>query len=112
MKDYHYYSILYNKFILSRSNRCLHNNVVEVHHIIPRCMGGTDDSNNLIALTVGCVKQAYKLGGGQLKDWKNPEGEDPTHFKDWMKCYGRLEKTLDRTGRTFWYDKKWKKDEN
>jgi endonuclease VIII-like 1 len=71
-----------------------------------------EDLNNLIALTVGCVKQAYKLGGGQLKDWKNPEGEDPAHFKDWMKCYGRLEKTLDRTGRTFWYDKKWKKDEN
>jgi endonuclease VIII-like 1 len=70
-----------------------------------------EDLNNLIALTVGCVKQAYKLGGGQLKDWKNPEGEDPKHFKDWMKCYGRLEKTVDGTGRTFWFDKKWKRDE-
>jgi endonuclease VIII-like 1 len=68
-----------------------------------------EDLNNLIALTIGCVKQAYKLGGGQLKDWKNPNGEDPQHFKDWMKCYGRLEKTLDGTGRTFWYDKKWQR---
>jgi endonuclease VIII-like 1 len=57
-----------------------------------------EDLNNLIA-----------LGGGQLKDWKNPEGEDPQHFKEWMKCYGRLEKTLDGTGRTFWYDKKWQR---
>ena len=67
-----------------------------------------EDLDNLIALTVGCVKQSYKLGGGQLKDWKNPEGEDPKHFKDWMKCYGKLESTLDGTGRTFWFDKKWK----
>jgi formamidopyrimidine-DNA glycosylase len=65
--------------------------------------------NDLIALTVGCVQQAYKLGGGQLKDWKNPSGEDPASFREWIKCYGKLESILDGTGRTFWYDKKWKK---
>lgn len=26
--------------------------IVEVHHIIPRCMGGTDDETNLVALTL------------------------------------------------------------
>jgi endonuclease VIII-like 1 len=64
----------------------------------------------LIEITINCVNQSYKLGGGQLKDWKNPDGEDPTSFHEWMKCYGlkTSEKTLDATGRTFWFDKKWK----
>ena len=69
-----------------------------------------DKLEPLIAITIGCVQQAYKLGGGQLKDWKNPDGEDPSSFDEWMQCYGLLEKTLDGTGRTFWFDKKWKKD--
>jgi len=67
-----------------------------------------EDLESLIALTISCCNQSYKLGGGQLKDWKNPNGEDPSSFDEWMKCYGKLEKTLDATGRTFWYDKKWK----
>ena len=68
----------------------------------------------LIEITINCVNQSYKLGGGQLKDWKNPEGEDPSSFHEWMKCYGlkTSEKTLDATGRTFWYDKKWKVEED
>ena len=70
-----------------------------------------EDLNNLIALTVGCAQIAYKLGGGQLKDWKNPEGTDATTFKEWIKCYGKLESCLDGTGRTFWFDKKWKIDD-
>lgn len=67
-----------------------------------------EDLNNLIALTTGCSEVAYKLGGGQLKDWKSPTGEDPSTFKEWMKCYGKLEKVTDGTGRTFWFDPKWK----
>lgn len=67
----------------------------------------TEDLDKLIELTCSCVQQAYKLGGGQLKDWKNPNGEDPSSFKEWMKCYGILTKSVDRTGRTFWYDEKW-----
>lgn len=66
-----------------------------------------EDLESLIALTIGCCNQSYKLGGGQLKDWKNPSGEDPSSFGEWMKCYSKLEKTLDAAGRTFWYDKKW-----
>ena len=66
------------------------------------------DLEKLIDLTINCCNQAYKLGGGQLKDWKNPNGEDPSSFKEWMKCYGIMEKMIDKSGRTFWYDKKWK----
>ena len=67
-----------------------------------------EEIDNLIALVIGCSKTAYKLGGGQLKDWKNPTGEDPSSFKEWMKCYGKMEKITDGTGRTFWFNKKWK----
>lgn len=63
--------------------------------------------DNLISLTVSCSKTAYLLGGGQLKDWKNPNGEDPQSFAQWIKCYGRLNKTIDATGRTFWYHPCW-----
>jgi endonuclease VIII-like 1 len=63
--------------------------------------------DHLIQLTVSCCKTAYKLGGGQLKNWVNPNGEDPQSFSQWMKCYGKLDKTIDATGRTFWYNPKW-----
>jgi endonuclease VIII-like 1 len=54
---------------------------------------------------------AYKLGGGRLKDWKNPNGEaEPDTWEDFMRCYGRkgMEKITDSNGRTFWFDPKWK----
>jgi endonuclease VIII-like 1 len=54
---------------------------------------------------------AYNLGGGRLKDWKNPNGEEPPkNWGEFMKCYAikGMEKVLDKNGRTFWYDPKWK----
>ena len=52
----------------------------------------------------------YEIGGGTLKDWKNPFGE-VSSVRDFMKCYGNpsMEKIEDRGGRMFWYDTKWKK---
>lgn len=51
----------------------------------------------------------YEIGGGTLKDWKNPFGE-VSSVRDFMKCYGNpaMEKLEDRGGRMFWYDPKWK----
>ena len=63
--------------------------------------------NELTTLCHLCVRDAYTLGGGQLKDWKNPNGTDANTFKEWMKCYGTLSSTVDKTGRRFWYDPKW-----
>lgn len=56
--------------------------------------------------------QAYKLGGGQLKDWENPFGKE-SEMRSWsefMLCYNRpwTNKVVDRNGRTFWFDPKWK----
>ena len=43
---------IYDKLIKSRQNRILDKDIyTETHHIIPRCMSGNDDKNNLIELT-------------------------------------------------------------
>ncbi len=51
----------------------------------------------------------YEIGGGSIKDWKNPFGKVST-VSSFLKCYGnsKMEKILDRNDRTFWYDPKWK----
>lgn len=56
--------------------------------------------------------KVYELGGGQLKDWENPFS-GVSDISEIMKCYGNRNmcKVLDRNGRTFWYDPKWKKDD-
>jgi len=51
MKDQLHYLNLYERFIKTRANRCVSNYTVEIHHIIPKCKGGSDDSSNLITLT-------------------------------------------------------------
>jgi hypothetical protein len=43
----------YIRFIDSRSNRAIPPDaIVEIHHIIPKCAGGNDTTNNLVKLTV------------------------------------------------------------
>lgn len=46
------YTKHYNKLIARAQLRTLQDNAdFEIHHIIPRCIGGTDNDNNLVALT-------------------------------------------------------------
>ena len=60
---------------------------------------------------------AYLLGGGELKDWKNPfqfETLEDVKFgwKEFMLCYGNpaMATMIDNNGkgRRFWYHPKWK----
>ncbi|AHY25132.1 homing endonuclease [Pectobacterium bacteriophage PM2] len=44
------YGLHYEKLISRAKSRIL-KGYKEVHHIIPRCMGGTDEPDNLVALT-------------------------------------------------------------
>jgi endonuclease VIII-like 1 len=60
-------------------------------------------------------ERAYLLGGGELKDWKNPFQfetleEVKMGWKEFMKCYGvpGMATIIDKGGRRFWYDPKWK----
>jgi len=68
--------------------------------------------HELIATTQTCVKEAYVLGGGQLRDWKNPAGVDAANFDEWVRCYGKLASRMDKNGRRFWYDPKWENSEH
>ena len=69
-----------------------------------------DNLHELCKITHQCVKDAYHLGGGQLKDWSNPFVTEANSFSEWMQCYGVKEKIKDAAGRTFWYDAKWKSE--
>ena len=44
-----------------------------------------DQLELLLKTTHLCVRDAYTLGGGQLKDWINPNGVPAHGFNDWMK---------------------------
>ena len=52
----------------------------------------------------------YQIGGGSIKDWKNPFGEN-SNVKEFLLCYGnpKMKKILDKNDRTFWYDSKLEK---
>jgi endonuclease VIII-like 1 len=55
-----------------------------------------------------CPQEAYVLGGGQLKDWKNSFEVEANSFLEWRKVYGVGESLIDAGGRRFWFDPKWK----
>jgi len=50
INNYMNYSLIYNQLINRAKNRSL-TTYLEKHHIIPRCLGGTDDRDNLVEFT-------------------------------------------------------------
>jgi endonuclease VIII-like 1 len=58
---------------------------------------------SIIELCNQLPKEAYVLGGGQLKDWENPFDVPSGGFDEWMQCYGKAHHIVDKNGRTFWY---------
>lgn len=58
---------------------------------------------SIIELCNQLPKEAYVLGGGQLKDWENPFEIPAGGFNEWMQCYGRANRIVDKNGRTLWY---------
>jgi endonuclease VIII-like 1 len=70
----------------------------------------TEEELDVLLKTIhACFRDSYALGGGQLKDWFNPNGTDGKNFNEWIKCYGNKEmsKVIDKLGRTFWYNPIW-----
>lgn len=45
------YQKIYNNLISKRQSTLLENQYVEKHHIVPKCLGGTDEQSNLVSLT-------------------------------------------------------------
>ena len=55
---------------------------------------------------------AFVLGGGRIKSWENPMGEEaatPMTRRELFQCYNRkgMSTIRDRNGRRFWFDPKW-----
>lgn len=62
-------------------------------------------NSSIISLCHTVSMEAYSLGGGQLKDWKNPTAQvDPKAFHEWLRCYGKAKHRIISAGRTLWYD--------
>lgn len=64
------YRKIYDEIIARANNRVI-NGYTEKHHIVPRCMGGTDDSTNLVSLTPEehylCHQLLVKIFPGEKK---------------------------------------------
>jgi endonuclease VIII-like 1 len=58
---------------------------------------------SILELCEQLPKEAYILGGGQLKDWENPFSIPAGGFDEWMKCYGKAQWFTDKNGRRMWY---------
>jgi len=63
---------------------------------------------DLFDMIVKCCEESYSLGGGEIKDWKNPFGEN--RIDEWLKFYGNKENCYkEKFGtRNIWIHKKWK----
>jgi len=68
-------------------------------------------STNLLKYCKALPLYAFALGGGNIKDWKNPF-EEVGKRSDFFLCYSQnvMSNLIDTGGRRFWYDPKW--DEN
>jgi len=81
----------------------------------PACVYIEKHGDELFHLCKQIPQEAYVLGGGQFKDWYNYEdqqGEKWNTFQDWVQFYQRKDRAIgivDKTGRRFWIDKKWRK---
>lgn len=65
------------------------------------------ENKKIIDMCKDIPNTAYNLNGGQLADWKNPFDTDYEEFQEWV-FYKKGISCKDSTGRTFWFDEKWK----
>lgn len=68
--------------------------------------------DELFMLCKAIPDMAYIMGGGEIKDWKNPFKNETDYIRtrsQFFLCYGNetMSQVIDKTGRRFWYDSKW-----
>lgn len=63
----------------------------------------------LVSTTQKMCEKAYNKGGGKILTWKNPDGTE-AKMQKFFQCYKvkGMESIIDRGGRRFWFDPKWK----
>jgi endonuclease VIII-like 1 len=60
-------------------------------------------NSKILDLCAQLPREAYFLGGGQLKDWENPFQVPEGGFDEWMQCYGKGTSVVDKNGRRMWF---------
>lgn len=62
----------------------------------------------LFYMILKCCKESYEYGGGELRDWKNPFGEN--RIDEWLKFYNKKDICYKQQfgKRNIWIQKKWK----
>ncbi|MBB16910.1 hypothetical protein CMK22_16710 [Candidatus Poribacteria bacterium] len=63
------------------------------------------------------MHQSYLCSGGSLHQWQNPFSnteksgkhlKETQSLQDWLEFYGKGESIVDKTGRRFWFNSKWR----
>jgi len=69
-------------------------------------------SPNLLKYCKALPLLAFSLGGGKIKDWKNPFNNNEDKSKSKFLCYSQsgMSNVIDKGGRRFWYDPKWEEN--
>jgi hypothetical protein len=92
------YTRAYHALVESRKNRALEG-YTEIHHIVPKCLGGTNDKSNLICFTAREHFIAHLL---LVKAVKNPEARSKMAFALTRLVHGNL-KNYTNNSRTYQY---------
>jgi endonuclease VIII-like 1 len=96
-----------------------HRDTINPFHTAREVLNDNPDIFNTI---IDVIEESYLLGGGELKDWDNPytrgfglgrinekkKADAPKSFRDWLQCYQKCENIIDKKGRRFWFDSKYK----
>jgi endonuclease VIII-like 1 len=105
------YQILMNQSIFSGVGNYLRAEILYRNDINPFVKFKEVNKNNKFLLNIkDIILEAYYIGGGELKDWKNPfRDNEEIKFEEWLQCYGKkeMETFIDESGRKLWYNKKW-----
>lgn len=94
------YQKIYNNLIKRASCReTIDADYYEKHHIVPRCLGGTDENNNIVKLTARehfiahlCLVKIYPLHHGLIKAAMMMSCEAPTHQRSGNRIYEWMRK--------------------
>ena len=110
------YSRIYEDFIADRRSAPEPNGYSEKHHVLPRCLGGTDDAANLIDLTPEDHYFAHillaRIHGGKLWHAVECMGRLPAGERDLHALKSRVGYGIARRKSAEWFSERFSGDGN
>ena len=86
----------YKEFIESCRGKKLKGNKYQIHHIVPKCLGGTDDKDNLIKLSWEDHWIAHQLLAQENPENKHLQRIASTTLKGWISKCESVSSTVNR----------------